>query len=177
MLNDLLSKSYEPASACKTTFLIDELYRQIMCGAFSELEGKFLTRRLRILYTFLCTAERTSTSIVAALILDIDDDEARAVLRDLHPVLYTQDDRVFWYHASFPDFIFDQARSNFHIGKEDFKFWCDEPAHHSLLGESCFRVMESSLRFNMGNITSSFLFDRDNAIALSPALAPVDQYR
>ena len=37
MLNDILSKSYEPASACKATFLIDKLYRQIMCDAFSSL--------------------------------------------------------------------------------------------------------------------------------------------
>jgi NACHT domain len=168
MLNDFLSKLYEPASSSDATSLVDELYRQIMIDAFSNLRGELLARRLRILYTFLCTAERTSASIVASLVLNGDDDEsARAVLRDLHAVLYTQDDRVFWYHASFPDFIFTRARSNFRIDKKDFNFWCDEPAHHSLLGESCFRAMESSLRFNMGNITSSFLFDRDNAVALS----------
>jgi len=162
MLHDFLSKS-EPSSSSD----VDELYRQIMCDAFSKFTGKFLTRRLHILYTFLCTAERTSTSIVAALVPDGDDEAARAVLGNLHAVLYTQDDRVFWYHASFPDFIFTQARSDFWIDKKDFKFWCDEPAHHSLLAESCFRVMESSLRFNMGNIASSFLFDSDNATVLS----------
>ena len=169
MLNDFLSKSYEPASSSDATSLVDELYRQIMCDTFSKLSGKVLARRLCILYTFLCTAERTSTSIVAAL-MDGDEETARAVVRDLHAVLYTQDDRVFWYHASFPDFIFTQARSNFRINKKDFTFSCNEPAHHSLLGISCFRIMKSAksgLRFNMGNITSSFLFDRDNAVALS----------
>ena len=169
MLKDFLSKSYEPASLSDTTSLVDELYRQIMCDAFSRLSGEVLGRRLRTLYTFLCTAERTSASVVAALVLDGDDEAARAVLRDLHAVLYTQDDRVFWYHASFPDFIFNPARSNFCIDKKDFMFSCNEPAHHCLLGESCFRIMKSEnsgLRFNMGNIKSSFLFDRDN-IALS----------
>jgi hypothetical protein len=68
MLNDFLSKSYEPASSSDATFLIDELYRQIMCDAFSKLSGKVLARRLCTLYTFLCTAERTSASIVAALV-------------------------------------------------------------------------------------------------------------
>ena len=168
MLNDFLSKSYEPAS--DATFLVDELYRQIMSDAFSKLSRKVLTRRLHTLYTFLCTAERTSASIVTALVPDGDDESTRAVLHDLHAVLYTQDDRVFWYHTSFPDFIFTQARSNFRINKKDFTFSCNEPAHHSLLGESCFRIMESEktgLRFNMGNITSSFLFDRDNAVVLS----------
>jgi hypothetical protein len=170
MLSDFLSKSYEPASSSDATFLVDELYRQIMCDAFSMLSGKVLTRRLRTLYTFLCTAERTSASIVAALVPDGDEEAARAVLRDLHAVLYTQDDQVFWYHASFPDFIFTQARSNFCIDKKDFTFSCNEPAHHSLLGQSCFFVMKSEksgLRFNMGNITSSFLFDCDNTVALS----------
>ena len=167
MLKDFLSKSYEPASPSDTTLLVDELYRQIMCDAFSKLSGKVLARRLCTLYTFLCTAERTSTSIVAALVLDGDDEAARAVLRDLHAVLYTQDDQVFWYHVSFPDFIFTQARSNFCIDKKEFTFSCNEPAHHILLGKSCFCIMKSGLRFNMGNITSSFLFDCDNAVVLS----------
>ena len=141
MLNDFLSKSYKPAS--NATSLVDELYRQIMCDAFSMLSGKVLARRLRILYTFLCTAECTSASIVAMLVTDSDDEAARAVLRDLHAVLYTQDDRVFWYHSSFPDFIFTQARSNFCSDNMNFTFWCNEAAHHSLLGESCFRIMKS----------------------------------
>ena len=170
MPNDFLSKSYETTSSSDTTYLVDELYRQIMYDAFSKLSGNVLARRLRTLYTFLCTAERTSTSIVAALVLDGDDEAARAVLRDLHAVLYTQDDRVFWYHTSFPDFIFTPARSSFRIDKKDFTFSCNELAHHSFLGKSCFSIMKSEtsgLRFNMGNISSSFLFDRDNTVALS----------
>jgi WD40 repeat protein len=166
MLEELLAKSYEPASARKATFLIDELYRQIMHDAFSDLEGRFLTRRLRILYTVLCMAERTPTSVVAALLAE-DDEVTRAVAEDLHAVLYIQDDRIFWYHASFPDFIFDPARSNFLLGEGEFAFSCNGPAHHNLLGESCFRVMKSGLRFNMGDIPSSFLFDKDDADALS----------
>ena len=170
MLNDFLSKSYDPTSSSDATFMIDELYRQIMCDAFSNLSGKVLARRLRTLYTFLCTAERTSASVVAALNLDGNDEAARAVLRDLHAVLYSQDDKVYWYHASFPDFIFSEARSNFRIDNKDFTFSCNEPTHHGLIGESCFCIMKSEkfgLRFNMGDIKSSFLFDRDNAAELS----------
>jgi len=163
MLENLLSKSYEPVSVSDATSLIDELYRQIICDTFSPFKGDFLIRRLRILYTFLCTAERTSTSTVAALVADSDDEVAKAVLDDLHAVLYSQDDRIYWYHASFPDFIFDPARSNFRIGEKDFAFSCNESSHHNLLGESCFHIMKSGLRFNIGNIPSSFLFDSDNA--------------
>ena len=88
-------------------------------------------------------------------------------MEDLHTVLYSQGDRIFWYHVSFPDFIFNPARSNFHLGGDNFTFSCNEPAHHNLLGQSCFRVMESGLRFNMGDIRSSFLFDNENTDALS----------
>jgi hypothetical protein len=143
MLQKLVSKSYKPASANDATFLIDALYRQIMVDAFSMFKDEILACRLRILYTFLCTAERTAPSVAAALAGEEDDDDvAPAVVEDLHAVLYTQGDRVFWYHASFPDFIFDPARSNF----DNFAFWCNEPARQNLLGESCFRIMKSGLR-------------------------------
>jgi hypothetical protein len=163
MLKHLVSKSHKPTSANDATILIDGLYRQIMVDAFSKFKDEFLTCRLRILYTFLCTAERTSTSIAAALVAEEDEDVAMAIVEELHAVLYIQGDRVFWYHASFPDFIFDPSRSNF----DNLAFSCDEPVHHNLLGESCFRVMKSGLRFNMGDIESSFLFDSDDAEALS----------
>ena len=167
MLKNLLSKPDEPVSVSDATSLIDELYRRIIWDTFSPFKGDILICRLRILYTFLCTAERTSTSTVAALVAESDGEVAKAVLDDLHAVLYSQDDRIFWYHASFPDFIFDPARSNFRIGEKDFAFSCNQPSHHKLLGESCFHIMKSGLRFNMGNIPSSFLFDSDNAVVLA----------
>jgi len=95
MLKHLISKSNKPPSSNDPTILIDELYRQIMVDAFSKFKDEFLTCRLRILYTFLCTAERTSTSIAAALVAEGDDDVAMAIVDELHAVLYTQGDRVF----------------------------------------------------------------------------------
>ena len=164
LVKNLLSKSVSVSDA---TSLIDGLYRRIVHDTFSPFEGEILICRLRILYTFLCTVERTSTSTVAALVADSDNEVAKAVLDDLHAVLYSQDDQIFWYHASFPDFIFDPARANFRIGEKDFAFSCNAPAHHNLIGESCFHIMKSGLRFNMGNISSSFLFDSDNAVSLA----------
>jgi phosphatidylglycerophosphatase A len=72
--------------------------------------------RLSILHTFLCTEERVSPSIVAALISDMGvEDEASVIVDELHAVLYANEGRIFWYHASFPDFIFTQTRSKFTI--------------------------------------------------------------
>jgi hypothetical protein len=154
------------------TALLDKLYTQIFLHAFSDFEGDIRLHRLRILFTFLCTSERTSTSIVNELLLtdDFDSDSAsvaetnRAVaepsvaddtLQRLHAVLYTENDKVLWHHKSFPDFLFDRNRSN--------EFWCDEAEHHRRLMDSCFRIMKEGLRFNIANIESSFVFDHNNS--------------
>jgi hypothetical protein len=44
MLNHFLSKPYEPVSSSDATSLVDELYWQIVCDAFSNLSGKVLDR-------------------------------------------------------------------------------------------------------------------------------------
>ncbi|PPQ94743.1 hypothetical protein CVT25_007691, partial [Psilocybe cyanescens] len=167
-LNKFLSKPSGISRKDKSP--IDELYEQILCEAFSDfMDEEDLNPRLRILFTFLCTFERISTSVAAGL-MDDDDELAKAVLNDLHAVLYIQDGRVFWYHASFPDFLFSQHRSNFRIGNEEYNFWCDEVAHRNLLATSCLRVMNSDgcgLRFNMGDIRTSYLLDSEHVEEIS----------
>ena len=68
LLGNLLSSSSESTSASEATLLIDELYKHIMRDTFSKYKEQLLTDRLCILYTFLCTAERTSMSVVTALV-------------------------------------------------------------------------------------------------------------
>ena len=80
LLGDLLSSSSESAFASEATLLIDELYKHIMHDTFSKYKGQLLSHQLCILYTFLCTAECTSTSIVTTLVSDGDDDATRAVV-------------------------------------------------------------------------------------------------
>jgi tRNA A37 threonylcarbamoyladenosine biosynthesis protein TsaE len=143
--------------------LIDELYQQILRDAFSGLDDDDLFKsRLRILYTFLCTSERTPTSLAAAL-LSVSDATATAVLNGLHAVLYRKDDRVLWYHTSFPDFIFNQTRfkSTFELDRHNQIFMSICKARHALLTKHCFDVMES-LHFNIGGISSSFALDADD---------------
>jgi len=138
-----------------------------MREAFSDLDDdpELLSARLSILHTFLCSAERISTSVAASL-LDTDINIACIILENLHSVLYVQDSKVYWYHASFPDFIFSHARSNFHVDNKDFRFSCDAAGQNSLLTHACFRIMnskENGLRFNIANIKSSYLLDGEHA--------------
>jgi hypothetical protein len=142
--------------------LIDTLYQQILLAAFCNLDNDLLRDRLKILHTLLCAEERVSTS-VAGRFSDLADSEmAKMVVDELHAVLYVKDDRILWYHASFPDFIFTQARSKFKSPLGTIiDMSCDEAAHHALLSHSCFHIMKSGLQFNICNLPSSFLLDSE----------------
>ena len=154
--------------------LLDTLYSQILDEAFRDFspeENGWEIRR-SILHTFLCTAERTSASIVADLLFTSDyTDVAEKLLSDLGAVLYRKHGQVLAYHKSFSDFIFDQNRSGV--------FWCNQAMHHRLLADACFRCMKDGLRFNAANIPSSFVFDVDNpmlADAVKENISPVLEY-
>ncbi|KAG6855832.1 hypothetical protein H0H87_010418, partial [Tephrocybe sp. NHM501043] len=159
MLREILNKAYDPTSAKKATNRVDKLYRWIMLKTFSRLTEECFTRRLCILHTFLFAAERVSPSIAAALIPGADEDSANGVLRDLHSVLYIADGRVFWYHASFPDFISDQVRSTFPLSHNTWVFSYNPPAHNKVLTASCFRIMGSSLKRNICLLDETDLTD------------------
>jgi len=87
------------------TTLLDHLYLQILLDAFQDLQPDIRTRRLQILYTFLCTAERTSTSTAVELLLASNKTNSTfsytkivdKILGRLYAVLYTEHDRVLWY--------------------------------------------------------------------------------
>lgn len=164
-LKKLLTTS---TSSHKVFDAIDQLYRQILENAFDDFEQEDYANRIHILHIFICTTERTSTSIVTDLLLTEDsepDDEevdpefsptmiADSVLQRLHAVLYVEGGKVLWYHKSFPDFLFDEHRSK--------DFWCDQTKHHRRLTSACFSIMKDKLKFNIANIPSSFFFDREN---------------
>src|SRR6266550_4499601 len=57
------------------------------------------------------------------------------------------------FHASFPDYLLQCNRSKM--------FHCNAAQHHELLANGCFDVMKAQLRFNICNLESSFVFDKD----------------
>ena len=154
--------------------LLDTLYSQILDEAFHDFSPneKGWEVRLRILHTFLCTAERTSTSVVADLLFTSDyNDIVDKLISYLHAVLYREHGRVLAYHKSFLDFIFDQDRSG--------NFWCNQAMHHQFLANACLRCMKDGLRFNIANIPSSFVLDVDNPMlvdAVEENIPPVLKY-
>ena len=168
------SSNLQSLSTGKPFALLDTLYSQILDGAFRGFspEQNGWEVRCSILHTFLCTVERTSTSVVANLLFTSDyTDVAEKLLSDLHAVLYCEHGRVLTYHKSFSDFILNKGRSG--------NFWCDQAKHHRLLAGACFRCMKDGLRFNTANIPSSFVLDVDNpmlADAVKENIPPVLSY-
>ena len=145
-----------------TASLTDALYQQVLQEAFSNLENELFHSRLSILHTLLCTEERVSPSIAAALISDTGmKEQASIVVRELHAVLHTIEGRVFWYHASFPDFMFTETGSKFMIAGDIVNMSCDVAAHNAVLTRRCFDITMSNLRFNICNLPSSFLLDSE----------------
>ncbi|KDR73111.1 hypothetical protein GALMADRAFT_125121 [Galerina marginata CBS 339.88] len=166
----------------KETPLLDSLYLQVLRDAFDSVrdEPVDFKQRLNIMHTFLCSAEPISISLVAELLFPSDEDEpdpafshteiANRVLASLHAVLYTENDKVLSYHKSFTDLMFNQNRAA--------EFWCDPAQHHLLLAGSCLRMLDG-LKFNIANIESSFLLDRDNSAlpyAVKQNIPPVLSY-
>ena len=150
------------ASDTQQPLLINELYQQILCEAFSGFDNDLFNSRLCILHTFLCTFECTSTSLAAAL-LSKSDEIVVAVLNQLHAILYCKDDQVLWYHAPFPNFIFSQTetQSTFELDGRQISMSIDKAHHHALLTKCCFNIMKL-LHFNIGDIPLSFVLDDED---------------
>ena len=139
---------------------VDELYDQILGVAFRNDHVRH--KRLQILHTILCTEIRINTSVLADL-SDTDQDTAKAVIDSLHAVLFisSKDNYIYWYHASFPDFLFNEGRAKFRILTHEINVFCDPLVHHAVLAHQCFAIMAEFLHFNMCGLDSSYIFDSD----------------
>jgi len=147
--------------------LVDELYERILGDAFRD--ARVRPTRLRTLHTILCAESSVNVSVLAKL-TDTDQETVETVIESLHAVLFVspKDGCVYWYHASFPDFVFSRvrARINLFLGRNSptphiIDVFCDAPAHHGDLARRCFSIMEESLHFDMCNLPSSYVFDSE----------------
>ncbi|CUA76357.1 Vegetative incompatibility protein HET-E-1 [Podospora anserina] [Rhizoctonia solani] len=135
-----------------TLSAIDVLYITILTAAINDEE---LTPEERkqihlVLHTAVCACEPILIHTLSALSGLNDKDDTMAALQPLRSVLHVSDysEVVTSLHASFPDFMFSQARSG--------GFHCDKVAHSQFLSEQCFRIMKAQLRFNICSIQSSY---------------------
>jgi hypothetical protein len=165
LLRELL-ESWPTSADSGERLLVDELYEQILGAAFRD--ARIYRQRLQILHSALCAEDRVTVPILSELTAT-DLGTVEKVVDSLHAVLYvsSQDNCVYWYHSSFPDFVFSPARAKFNLPlpsnsvAREIDVFCNQAACHALLACRCFSVMEESLHFNMCDLESSYIFDSD----------------
>lgn len=150
-LNALLGRDL----TSKTSFLIDEMYREVMNEALGCLDEDMFSPRLKIIHTILCARAPLTCKIIGELLAndDLDEDSVEDFIKTLHAVLYIKNGYVFWYHASFQDYMLTQQRSG--------SAHCDKVLVHTALAGCCFAIMNAKLEFNICRLTSMSLFDSD----------------
>ncbi|EIM79503.1 WD40 repeat-like protein [Stereum hirsutum FP-91666 SS1] len=137
---------------------IDVLYLQIVRDCIGSDKAHYMPFRLTILHGIACARQPLSVNVLSELVSEASEhdhrDTVRQVVEALYAVVYISNDRVYMYHKSFSDFIFDSERCTPQLA-------CKREISHGILARGCFRVMDQSLRFNICNLPSSFLLDSE----------------
>ncbi|KAG9086129.1 hypothetical protein FS749_003888 [Ceratobasidium sp. UAMH 11750] len=139
---------------------INALYATILADAFDDPSTSDQEKgemRL-VLHTAICAQEPLNARIMAGILGLKRDGLVHAALNPLRSVLDIQkaNEGITTLHKSFPDYMFDQARSG--------RFHCDAEQHHATLVERCFAVIRiPSPPVNICHLESSYLLDKDVA--------------
>ncbi|EUC54562.1 vegetative incompatibility protein HET-E-1, putative [Rhizoctonia solani AG-3 Rhs1AP] len=135
---------------------IDELYMTILEAALGDqgIDEQEQNDMEQVIYTVICAREPLTVNDISELLQIRDTERVRAALRPLWSVLHVvgAKERVTTLHVSFPDFMFEAARSR--------KYSCDAEAHNSILAEHCLEHIERAQpQFNICELESSYLSD------------------
>ncbi|CAE6361772.1 unnamed protein product [Rhizoctonia solani] len=134
---------------------IDKLYTAILKSALDdgELRGPEKEAAQAVLRTVLFAQEPISLETIGALSGIDNTHRVECALNGLRSVLHHSEATklVTTLHASFPDFMFSQARSG--------RYYCDVKEHGPAMASRCFGVMKDQLRFNICDLPSSFIRD------------------
>ncbi|CAE6509194.1 unnamed protein product [Rhizoctonia solani] len=150
-LNSILSLTPE---AIKAHIRTDILYTTVLKSALLEDEMKAdEAKNMRaVLRTVLCAQEPISVETIAML-AGIDDPERVVYALDLLRSVIDQSEEtslVSILHESFQDLMLDEELGMY--------FW-EVVEHSRLMAQRCFVTMKEKLRFNICNLTTSFLPD------------------
>jgi hypothetical protein len=135
---------------------LNELYTNILSAAMdSDLEEQEMNDIQLMVKTVVCAKEPMTVNTLASL-LSLTDGQVQSSLEPLRSILHVQDGiygLVSPFHASFPDYLLDKDRSG--------KFHCETTEHSEVLASFCFDLMRTQLKFNICELESSFMFDKD----------------
>jgi hypothetical protein len=157
---------------------LNELYTSILSAVIGpELEEQEKNDIQLTLKTVVCAKEPMTVRTLASL-LNLEPEQVHSSLEPLQSILHMQegtDGLVSSFHASFPDYLFDRLRSG--------DFHCEINKHSEVLANCCFDLMKDKLKFNICELESSFVFDKDVldlqeriTKSISPALSYACRY-
>ncbi|KAB5591737.1 hypothetical protein CTheo_4806 [Ceratobasidium theobromae] len=136
---------------------LDELYATVLKSALTgdDLDDEAANDIKAVLQTVVCVQEPVDLKTLVALAGLDGMERAQSALRPLRSVLHLSENSglVSTLHASFPDFMCSQERSG--------SFFCDVEAYGQVLARQCFAIMQAQLQFNICNLESSFVADKD----------------
>ncbi|THU80855.1 WD40 repeat-like protein [Dendrothele bispora CBS 962.96] len=133
---------------------IDELYGEILKKAMFGQKESERQMSLKIVHTVMSTATPVTCKTISHLV-GCRIEVANTTIESLQSVLYInkEDRKVYTFHTSFPDYMFSEKRS-----KENH---CNQFMHQVLLEKACLGIMDQKLCFNMCNLPSSFVLDKE----------------
>ncbi|CCO36997.1 hypothetical protein BN14_11147 [Rhizoctonia solani AG-1 IB] len=144
------------AGASRQYAEVDLLYASILADVIDNprLEVVEKTQIQLVLWAAVCMREPVTVKALAEM-TGTEPVDVEAALTPLFSVLHVSEatGTVSALHASFPDFIFDQARSD--------RFHCNELETNQTIAEHCFSIMDQQLRFNLCGLESSFNYDQE----------------
>jgi hypothetical protein len=144
--------------AGKDDLPIDSLYKAIILEALPDI-GQEVEIPKSVLYAVITARQPHTVQNLAPLVADASEEaDERAVqnsVNALHAVLYVskRDRCIYSYHKSFDDFVLDPQRSEH---AQSAATYFPQRAF------GCFDIMNKSLRFNMCNLRSSYLLDKED---------------
>lgn len=135
---------------------LDSLYLEILRHALDETDEKVMSRFQRVLGGVLAAKEPLSTQAHSALQVGEDEGIVQMIVQPLGSLLHgiaRPDTPIGALHASFFDFLKDKSRSE--------GFFIDPTQLENRFALACLGVMKRELRFNLCNLTSSYIHNTD----------------
>ncbi|KIK50341.1 hypothetical protein GYMLUDRAFT_104799, partial [Collybiopsis luxurians FD-317 M1] len=142
--------------------LIDRLYKQVLDEVIGNGKTDVTKLYRQVLDTISIAQQAISVTTITQFMSQdhqISDEEAvRNAIEAFYAIAYIseKDNCVYIYHKSFQDFLLSSERAGDQLV-------CNASAHHRVIANHCFAIMNTSLKFNICNLPSSFLLDSEIA--------------
>ncbi|KIK49683.1 hypothetical protein GYMLUDRAFT_1006051, partial [Collybiopsis luxurians FD-317 M1] len=140
--------------------LIDGLYKQVLAEVIGDGRTDVTKMCRQVLDTIAIAQQPISVTTIAQFVSQDDqmsDVEAvRNAIEAFYAIAYIseKDNCVYIYHKSFLDFLLSSQRAGDQLV-------CNASVHHGVIAKHCLKVMNTSLKFNVCNLPSSFFLDSE----------------